>query len=419
MFHDIEFSNCDSPVINGIRIPAIGFADDIGGLSCTAEGLQRLLNCVMDHINWIDMVVNTLNSKVIVFRNSPQTVVDLPNFTLGMHTLDIVDTFPYLGLLLSKYGISRLSIDDRIQKATRSLNALWAKLWHMGHTFEILLKLFDAMPAATLLYGCELWGHLSANDVDNVQINFFRKIFKIRQACPSVALYGEFNRVPMSLFVKLRVLRYWLKLRSKYPRNCLPVLLYENLKHAHIYFQRNSWLSFIQNILDSIGMQDLFYSCNDIEIDIIIGVARKRLVNDYSDTWMQSLNVYSSLDLYVEYKAGFGFDDCFSIIKNKRHLICFIRFRLRSHNLEIERGRYTQPVTPRWRRFCIRCQNDVVDDELHFLLVCPSFVDNRSVFIPRKFYALPSRTKVINLMKSNDPVIINGLAKFLYFSGIC
>ena len=53
------------------------------------------------------------------------------------------------------------------------------------------------------------------------------------------------------------------------------------------------------------------------------------------------------------------------------------RIRISSHNLYIERGRYTRPPIPRESRWCIYCYmqtNDkVIEDETHTLLTCPLY----------------------------------------------
>ena len=83
------------------------------------------------------------------------------------------------------------------------------------------------------------------------------------------------------------------------------------------------------------------------------------------------------------------------------------KFRISSHNLEIEKGRYTNtPVEQRLCRLCT-CKDDV-EDEIHFLLECPSLADTRretlseieSRFSNLKF--LDNRNKFIWLFSADD-----------------
>ena len=47
------------------------------------------------------------------------------------------------------------------------------------------------------------------------------------------------------------------------------------------------------------------------------------------------------------------------------------RWRLSNHNLKIETGRYTKPMTPRAERKCDLC--NVIEDEHHVVFVCPTY----------------------------------------------
>ena len=56
--------------------------------------------------------------------------------------------------------------------------------------------------------------------------------------------------------------------------------------------------------------------------------------------------------------------------EDKRILIT--KWRLSSHNLHVERGRYTSPKTPREERTCKVCPTSV-EDEVHVLFYCPLY----------------------------------------------
>jgi hypothetical protein len=53
---------------------------------------------------------------------------------------------------------------------------------------------------------------------------------------------------------------------------------------------------------------------------------------------------------------------------------CITKIRLSSHKLAIEQGRYNK--TNRNRRTCKLCINEI-EDEMHFILLCPSYVNLR------------------------------------------
>ena len=54
-----------------------------------------------------------------------------------------------------------------------------------------------------------------------------------------------------------------------------------------------------------------------------------------------------------------------------------------------------------------------VEDEYHFLLVCPFFADVRKILFKKYFYTRPSMFKFKNLMNTNNKGVLLNLAKFI------
>ena len=58
-------------------------------------------------------------------------------------------------------------------------------------------------------------------------------------------------------------------------------------------------------------------------------------------------------------------------ILETKYRLALSRFRTSSHSLFIETGRYDN--TPRTERLCKTCNMNQIEDEYHFLLVCPEY----------------------------------------------
>ena len=71
--------------------------------------------------------------------------------------------------------------------------------------------------------------------------------------------------------------------------------------------------------------------------------------------------------------CGMSYNDCIygqDLREDKRIIIT--KWRLSSHNLKIETGRYTKPPTRRDERVCSECTS-VVEDEHHVVFQCPLY----------------------------------------------
>ena len=50
---------------------------------------------------------------------------------------------------------------------------------------------------------------------------------------------------------------------------------------------------------------------------------------------------------------------------------------LDAHSLRIHTGRYATNNTPRNERYCMFCNSLDLEDEYHFILICPCYIDIR------------------------------------------
>lgn len=86
-----------------------------------------------------------------------------------------------------------------------------------------------------------------------------------------------------------------------------------------------------------------------------------------------------------------------------------------SHSLSIETGRYN--TVDKSVRFCKCCNMNVIEDEYHFLLVCPYYSNLRHGYFSRYFCHWPNLYKFYLLLSCNySTVKVNKLGKFLYFA---
>jgi CRISPR/Cas system endoribonuclease Cas6 (RAMP superfamily) len=75
------------------------------------------------------------------------------------------------------------------------------------------------------------------------------------------------------------------------------------------------------------------------------------------------------------------------------------KLRQSSHKLAIETGRYARNRVERNVRYCIFCSNRDIEDEYHFVMVCPVYANIRKQFIKAYFYRRPNEMKFIELLK--------------------
>ena len=115
-------------------------------------------------------------------------------------------------------------------------------------------------------------------------------------------------------------------------------------------------------------------SCSDLSPDQFKQICNERLKNCLITTWLPDLHSCNTyiIGTYRSYKLNFGKECYLKDINNSKFCAALSKLRTSSHNLEMERGRYTRPKLNVDLRLCMSC--NVAEDEEHFVLLCQ---DNR------------------------------------------
>ena len=115
---------------------------------------------------------------------------------------------------------------------------------------------------------------------------------------------------------------------------------------------------------------------------------------------------------YSRFKHNFNFEKYLDSITDSKLRREFSRFRLSSHQLAIEKGRYNN--TPREQRKCTCCNQNVIENEYHFLLVCQAYRQLRIKYFKPYFCSFPTLNKFDILMTSNSNVTLLNISKYQF-----
>jgi hypothetical protein len=83
--------------------------------------------------------------------------------------------------------------------------------------------------------------------------------------------------------------------------------------------------------------------------------------------WYSSVTNSSKPQVYSSFKQDFKFEKYLDNIGNAKFRIALTKFRISSHQLSIETGRYYN--IPQSERICQCCLMNVVETKYHFLLM--------------------------------------------------
>ena len=119
--------------------------------------LQAMLNSFSDASKQFDLTIS-LGKTEMFFQRAPNSVAPQPAIFIDDVELKVVDSFKYLGSMISNDGSLDKEIASRISKASQALGRLRNRLLnHHNVTLDTKLKVCRAVVLSSLLYGCETW----------------------------------------------------------------------------------------------------------------------------------------------------------------------------------------------------------------------------------------------------------------------
>ena len=143
------------------------------------------------------------------------------DFTYSGNIIEIVSNFNYLGLVFSSNGNFYDAIKTLSGKATRSMSELLYITKNKDIPVKITVDLFDSFVASILYYSSEVWGFITSELVERIHRKFLKKILNVKSSTSNSAIYGELGRFPLHINMKVRIIKYFVKLFSEKNSNCI------------------------------------------------------------------------------------------------------------------------------------------------------------------------------------------------------
>ena len=399
----LSVPNHDAPMLAGLAVPLLLYADDLALISTSRGGLQRLLNELEAFCTVRGLTVNIDKTKVVVFGS--RAAMKEP-VTYNNVRIEQVISFRYLGLELHQSGTFQIAVAKLLESARRATFALHSRCSAL-HIKDPKLKcsLFDALVYPIMAYGSEVWspGTVIGEELEKWHRKFMRSILRLPSNSVCSMVYGELGRSPLQHRWHKQVLRFWNRLLST-PNELLKAAFVENSRMSQLapspgQAVGTNWCSQVERLILHFAAPGPLSVYEDLD------------VRQYSEMFFRSfrhaaLSSESHMSVYYRmFKQRHVYSAYLSEVHNVHLRVLLTRFRSGCHWLAVNEGRYSG--IPRDQRVCPHCPS-VVEDEHHFLLQCPAYSCLRD-----KYHVLdlvPTRSVADLFSNCSDSV---QLAKFM------
>ena len=404
-------------------------------MSTSAEGLQERISKLEKYCSDWCLNVNIKKTKIITFNKAGRKIQS--KFTFQNNNIECVSSYKYLGTYFSASGSFSIGRTELYNKALKAFYKLKKDFLNLMPGIKTSIHLFDHTLKPILLYNSEVWGGYPASlhklnsspfDPDNVfklfqceklHLKFLKCILGVHKKSVNFAVLAELGRFPLHYDILKSLINYWYRFENL---NEFSLLKDAYLCSKSIHFNNKlSWYSFVDKTLNYVGIGQ---HCKDLSPYKFKKNVTKLIHNKYIESWYNSRNKFidGKLCTYFKLKQCFGFENYLTVIKNCdiRRSIC--KLRISAHKLMIEVGRYSN--IPRNQRFCNKCNSGSIGDEIHFLINCEKFLnDRKSVYDlvesnVQNFTNLNDDQKFLYLLTSENIPVLNAVGKFI-LNNIC
>jgi hypothetical protein len=385
------------------------FADDAVLFGHSPQALQSLLDDLSNYCKTWGLTVNTNKTKIMIFEKGRHTA---HTFIFNNKILEIVKSIKYLGIYFFKNGHINRSEQKIAQHAKYPLYNLFIVFNQLDMDITEKCKLFDSLVGSILNYGAEILGECDGKNIESVHCKFLRKILCVKRSTNLNGIYGETGRYPMRIHRKMVMFKYWIKLINL-PDNSLVKSMYNIMKtdaDNHNSYNNTNWAFKIKQQLNTLGLTYMWMQQNIYNVNLHI--IKERILDMFKQSWYSDINNSSRLSTYSIYKHEFNLETYLKCIKNNKYRISLSKFRLSSHDLAIETGRYENKE--REERICAHCRTQSIEDEYHFLLICPKYYELRRALLKPYFCRWPTIKKFEILMNSTNKRQLQNLAKYIH-----
>ena len=174
------------------------------------------------------MIVNLTKTKIVVFRRGGCLKQNEKWYYNG-GKIEVVSSYKYLGIFFTsklKWSQAKRSLAAQARKVIFLIKQVQHKCGFLP--FSAAMNLIDKMITPILLYGSDIWGYEYIHVIEQVQLEYCKKILGVRSNTINCALLGECGRRPLPVHYMSKCVKYWLKLIqmhvNRYPHVCYNML---------------------------------------------------------------------------------------------------------------------------------------------------------------------------------------------------
>jgi hypothetical protein len=303
------------------------------------------------------------------------------------------------------------------------------------------VKIFKSIVCPILSYASEVWASYYVANInesnlievcdkpvtENISLKLAKFVIWVHKGSSNLAVRGELGLFPTLISQTVLMFKYWFQVSQAQEDTLLSNSYKECLDL--IKTGKPCWLTGIKSILNHCELPGLWDRVVNNPQSFKNKPNMKRvkscLEKEYSIKWLNHINRCgegNKLRTYATFKKTFNLENYLLTINCKEKRSSYTKLRISSHNLMIERGRHMRPKKLEVQeRICRHCDTGQIEDEMHFMMRCPLYKENREIMWNSLCDIMPSFENLdemdqFKMLMSNfdgDQEVSNIVAKYI------
>ena len=246
-------------------------------------------------------------------------------------------------------------------------------------------------------------------DIETSHYAFCKYVLGIPRHAENLYSIGELGRSNLYCFALHRKVKFWLRVLShfenRYSANCY--------KHLLNLADPDSWVCQVKLILATVGFGDIWINqgVHGGNENGFLNCFLQRLVDINKQNWLSGISDLARVPLYKNFKKANYFETYLSKINYRSYQVLFTKLRCGLLDLTIHSGRINK--VQRHNRLCTFCNLGQIEDEFHFLFICPIYAELRNLYIPKLFTRNPTVVRFCSFLKTDNPLVLKHICIFV------
>ena len=234
-------------------------------------------------------------------------------------------------------------------------------------------KLYNACVVPVIDYAASIWGYKNFTKPNTIQNKAMRIYLGVHRFAPVAGLEGDMGWLSPQYRRWLEMLRFWNRLISLEDTRLTKKLF--NHMHSLSREADTDWCGNIRSILSFINLREYFDNRQQVNIES----CRSLLLAKQRESWIATVSQKPKLRFYSLFKSTFTSEKYVEISLSSYERSVLAQIRLGILKIHVETGRFNN--TKLEDRLCNICNQNVIEDEFHFLFHCNAYDIPRNNFI--------------------------------------